>query len=273
MTKFVFITGGVISSVGKGIATSSMAKLVEAQGYKVTAMKIDPYINMDAGTMRPTEHGEVYVTEDGFETDQDLGNYERFADITTFKDNSITTGQIYYQVIKDEREGNYGGKCVEVIPHIPLEIIRRIKNVATKTSVDVVFVEIGATAGEYQMFPFLDAMRRMRYDGEVVAHVHVGFLPIPSKVGEQKTKPLQRSIFDLLSVGTRPDFVIGRSAKPMDDERKLKIALNCNIKKEHVTPKHHVNIKEKFLECNYCEQIDTIDNIYKENRFKYIGED
>lgn len=234
MVRYVFVTGGVISSVGKGIITSSIAKLIEAQGCKVTAMKVDPYINVDAGTMRPTEHGEVYVTEDGFETDQDLGNYERFAEITTYKDNSVTTGQIYHQVIKDEREGNYHGKCVEVIPSIPLEVIRRVKKVAEKTKADVVLCEVGGSAGEYQIFPFLDAIRRMRYNNENIAHIHVGFLPIPSKVGEQKTKPLQRSIFDLLSVGVLPDFVVGRSPEPMDDQRKLKIALNCSLKKGHV---------------------------------------
>ncbi|MDP2749622.1 MAG: CTP synthase, partial [Nanoarchaeota archaeon] len=232
--NFIFITGGVISSVGKGILTSSLAALIEAQGYTVTAMKIDPYINIDAGTMRPTEHGEVFVTDDGFETDQDLGNYERFTHCILSKDHSITTGQVYLQVIKDEREGKYFGKCVEVIPHIPLEIIRRIKHVASETQADFVFIEIGATAGEYQIFPFLDAARRMKFKGDTVVFVHIGYLPIPNKIGEQKTKPLQRSIFDLLSVGIKPDFVVGRSEKPMDNERKEKIALNCSVAREHV---------------------------------------
>lgn len=232
--NFIFITGGVISSVGKGILTSSLGALLEAQGYSITAMKIDPYINIDAGTMRPTEHGEVFVTDDGFETDQDLGNYERFTHCLLSKDHSITTGQVYLQVIKDEREGKYHGKCVEVIPHIPLEVIRRIKKVADASKTDFVLVEIGATAGEYQIFPFLDAARRMKFQGDNVVFVHIGYLPIPKKVGEQKTKPLQRSIFDLLNVGIKPDFVVGRSELPMDDERKEKLALNCSIKKENV---------------------------------------
>ena len=263
MTKYIFVTGGVISSVGKGIITSSIAKLMEAQGYKITAMKIDPYLNLDAGTMRPTEHGEVYVTEDGFETDQDLGNYERFTNTTTLRDNSVTTGQIYLKVIKDEREGYYEGKCVEFIPHVPLEVMRRIKQVASSNNAEIVLVEMGGTAGEYQLFPFLDAMRRMRYDGEEMVHIHVGYLPIPSKVGEQKSKPLQRSVFDLLSVGVRPDFIIGRSMRPLDEERKAKIAMNCNVRKERVLSAPDVDLiydvplilKEQGLDKMVCEKL------------------
>ena len=263
MAKYIFVTGGVISSVGKGIITSSIGKLMEAQGCKITAMKIDPYLNLDAGTMRPTEHGEVYVTEDGFETDQDLGNYERFTNTTTLRDNSITTGQIYLKVIKDEREGYYEGKCVEFIPHIPMEVIRRIKQVASNNNAEIVLIEIGGTAGEYQLFPFLDAMRRMRYDGEEMVHIHVGYLPIPSKVGEQKSKPLQRSVFDLLSVGVRPDFIIGRSMRPLDEERKAKIAMNCNVRKERVLSAPDVELiyevplilKEQGLDKMLCEKL------------------
>jgi len=263
MAKYIFVTGGVISSVGKGIITSSIAKLMEAQGYKITAMKIDPYLNLDAGTMRPTEHGEVYVTEDGFETDQDLGNYERFTNTTTLRDNSVTTGQIYLKVIKDEREGYYEGKCVEFIPHVPLEVMRRIKQVASSNNAEIVLVEMGGTAGEYQLFPFLDAMRRMRYDGEEMVHIHVGYLPIPSKVGEQKSKPLQRSVFDLLSVGVRPDFIIGRSMRPLDEERKAKIAMNCNVRKERVLSAPDVDLiydvplilKEQGLDKMVCEKL------------------
>ncbi len=233
-TKYIIICGGVISGVGKGTITSSIGALIEAQGYKAAAIKVDPYINFDAGTMRPTEHGEVFVTDDGFETDQDLGNYERFTTMTTTKNSSLTTGQIYLKVIQDERKGNYNGKCVEVIPHVPLEVVRRIKLVADETKADFVLIEIGATAGEYQIYPFLDAARRMQYEGENVIFIHVGYLPVPGTIGEQKTKPLQRSIFDLLSVGIIPNFVIGRSSQDMDKERKDKISLNCNIKKGHV---------------------------------------
>lgn len=232
--KFIIVTGGVISGVGKGILSSSIAALLEMQGYKVAVMKIDPYLNVDAGTMRPTEHGEVFVTEDGFETDQDLGNYERFTSISTSKDSSVTTGQVYLQVIQDERAGRYDGKCVEVIPHIPLEVIKRIRLVAEKNQADFVIVEIGATAGEYQILPFLEAVRRMKFSGEEVKFVHIGYLPIPGKIGEQKTKPIQRSIFDLLSCGIKPDFVVCRSEKPVDGIRKRKIALNCNVKEENI---------------------------------------
>jgi CTP synthase len=235
-TKYIGITGGVISSVGKGILTSSIAQLIEAQGYKVTAVKVDPYINVDAGTMRPTEHGEVYVTEDGFETDQDLGNYERFTTMTTLKDNSITTGQIYQKVIEAEREGKYGGKCVEVIPAIPNEIIRRLKKVSRKTDADFVLVEVGGTVGEYQIFPFIDALRRLDFEeekGKNVVSVHVGLMPIPSSVGEQKTKPLQQSI-NKLKESLHVDFVVARSERKLDKQRIEKIAQNCSIRRGHV---------------------------------------
>lgn len=230
----------MISSVGKGILTSSLAALVESQGFSVALMKMDPYINIDAGTMRPTEHGEVFVTADGMETDQDLGNYERFTNYVTKRINSVTTGQIYLQVIQDERSGKYHGKCVEVIPQIPLEVIRRVIQVIDESNPDFLFVEIGATAGEYQIFPFLDGMRRMKFNDWHILFVHVGYVPIPGTIGEQKTKPLQRSIFDLLSVGIKPDFVFGRSPTILDEERRNKIALNCSIKKENVFSAHDV---------------------------------
>ncbi|MFH1650121.1 MAG: CTP synthase [Candidatus Woesearchaeota archaeon] len=235
------VSGGVISSVGKGIITSSLGQLLESRGYKVALMKIDPYINIDAGTMRPTEHGEVYVTEDGFETDQDLGNYERFTTFTTNSWNSVTTGQIYEKVIRDEREGKYHGKCVEVIPHIPMEVVRRIKQTAETEDADITLVEIGATAGEYQIFPFLDAARRMKNNGEKVCFVHVGYLPTPKTVGEQKSKPLQRSVMDLMSVGVMPDFVVCRSDQPVDEERRQKISLNCNVLSSHIISAHNVS--------------------------------
>ncbi len=233
-TRYVVVTGGVISGVGKGILTSSLAMLIESQGYKVTCMKIDPYINVDAGTMRPTEHGEVYVTDDGFETDQDLGNYERFTHAILNKHNSVTTGQIYLSIIEDERAGKYEGKCVDFIPHVPLKVMDKIKLVAKESKADFVLVEIGGTAGEHQIFPFLDAIRRMKMGGEPLVHVHIGYLPIPSKLGEMKSKPLQRSVIDLLSCGLKPDFIVGRSRLPLDRERKMKIALNCGVDMEHV---------------------------------------
>ncbi|MFH1751888.1 MAG: CTP synthase [archaeon] len=241
MSKFIFVAGGVISCVGKGVATSSIAALLESHGFTVTVMKIDPYINVDAGTMRPTEHGEVYVTEDGFETDQDLGNYERFTNVLLSKNSSLTTGQVYLEVIKREREGLFEGKCVEVIPHIPLEIIRRFKELEKTSKADFVLIEIGGTVGEYQAFPFIEAIRIMQNNGCKTAVFMVGYLPIPSTVGELKSKPLQRAIYDLLSHGVKPDFIIGRSEKPLDNERIEKIALNCSVNSEHVISGYDVD--------------------------------
>ena len=241
MARFIVITGGVISTVGKGALGASICQLIESQGYRVTAVKIDPYINIDAGTMRPTEHGEVFVTSDGFETDQDLGNYERFSSMITTRDNSLTTGQIYLQVIEDERKGKYEGKCVEVIPHIPLEIMRRLRETAEKNRADAVVVEVGGTVGEYQIFPFAEAARRMAFEGDTVVFIHVGYLPIPSRIQEQKSKPLQRSVFDLMAIGIKPDFIAGRSSIPMDGQRKQKIASNCGIRPENIISVHDVD--------------------------------
>ena len=235
MTNYIVIMGGVISSVGKGIITSSIGKLIEAQGYSVTAMKIDPYINMDAGTMRPTEHGEVFVTEDGFETDQDLGNYERFIDgCKTTRNSSVTTGQIYSHVINRERKGEFNGKCVEVIPHIPLEVMRRIRLVAEQSKADFVLIEIGGSVGEYQIYPFVDAVRRMKFEKEKIVTCLVGYLPIPESVGEQKSKPLQEAVNTIRMQGVIPDFVIGRSKVAMDSTRIKKIAYNCSIEEEDI---------------------------------------
>lgn len=253
MARFVFVTGGVISTVGKGILSASICQLIESQGYSVSAVKIDPYINIDAGTMRPTEHGEVFVTSDGFETDQDLGNYERFSSMVTTRENSITTGQIYLSVIENERKGGYGGKCVEVIPHIPLEVMRRLRELAESQKVDVVVVEIGGTVGEYQIFPFTEAARRMKFEGDTVVFVHIGYLPIPSSVGEQKSKPLQRSIFDLMAMGIKPDFVFGRSRLPLDRQRREKIAFNCGIMPEKVISAHDVEFIYE-IPVNFADQ-------------------
>ncbi|MBI3291020.1 hypothetical protein HYZ76_01930 [Candidatus Falkowbacteria bacterium] len=184
MSKFIFVMGGVMSGVGKGIAAASIGKVLQSRGYKVTAIKIDPYINVDAGTMNPTEHGEVFVTEDGDETDQDVGNYERFLDINILRDNYMTTGRVYQTVIERERNLYYKGKCVEVVPHIPEEVIGRIKKAAQKAKAEVTIIEIGGTVGEYQNILFLEAARMMKnkYPKDVLS-VLVSYMPIPAKLG------------------------------------------------------------------------------------------
>ncbi|PIN85951.1 CTP synthetase [Candidatus Woesearchaeota archaeon CG10_big_fil_rev_8_21_14_0_10_44_13] len=233
-TKFIVVTGGVLSGVGKGTITASIGKLLSLQGYKVASIKIDPYINIDAGTMRPTEHGEVFVTEDGGETDQDLGIYERFIGNYCLKEQNMTTGQVYETVIHKERNLEYGGRCVEVIPHIPEEVKRRIKAVAEKNNADFCLIEVGGTVGDYQNVLFLEALREMRLQGEKIVFVHVAYLPVPGNLGEMKTKPAQRSVRDLNSIGIQPDFIVTRSAMPLDDVRKEKLSLFCNVVKDDV---------------------------------------
>lgn len=232
---YIFVTGGVISSVGKGITVASIAKILQSKGYRVNCVKCDMYVNIDAGTMRPTEHGEVFVTPDGVETDQDLGNYERFLHTETNWTNYVTTGQIYREVIRKERNLEYGGEDVEVVPHVPEEIIRRIQLSAAKARADITVVEIGGTVGEYQNILFLEADRMMKRDlqGRVI-NVHVSYLPIPASVGEMKTKPVQYSVRTLNAAGIQPEIVIGRSERPIDEKRKEKIAIFCSVKKEHV---------------------------------------
>ena len=233
-TRYIFITGGVISGLGKGIVTSSIGKMLQFRGFKVTACKIDPYINYDAGTLRPTEHGEVWVTEDGGEIDQDLGHYERFLDINIPKSHNITTGQVFYEVIKREREGKYLGQTVQPIPHVTDEIKRRIRRIAKESKADFVLVEIGGTVGDYENVLFLEAARQMRLEKEEVLYVHVAYLPIPKSLGEMKTKAVQHSVRELGRFGIQPDFIIGRASMPLDDVRKKKIALFCNVKEEDV---------------------------------------
>lgn len=233
-TRWVVVTGGVISTLGKGIVSASIGTLLKMRGYKVTAVKIDPYINLDAGTMRPTEHGEVFVTYDGGETDQDLGNYERFLDEKIPKNHNITTGQVYAEVIRKERNLEYQGKCVEVIPHIPREVRRRLDVAAKKTGADIVLVEVGGTIGDYQNVLFLEALRTMKLEGEEVVFVHVSYLPVPSTAGEMKSKPTQHSIRALNSNGIQADFIVGRSSRDIDEVRREKISVFCNVKKEDV---------------------------------------
>lgn len=235
MAKFIFVMGGVMSGVGKGITSASIGKIMQAHGYKVTALKIDPYINVDAGTMNPTEHGEVFVTEDGDETDQDISNYERFLNISIPRDNYMTTGRVYLSVIERERNLEYGGKCVEVVPHIPEEVIARIKNATKKSKAEVTIIEIGGTVGEYQNILFLEAARLMHYrNPDDVAIVLVSYLPVPATLGEMKTKPTQFAVQQINSVGIQPDFIICRSTRPIDQPRREKIATFCNVKPEFV---------------------------------------
>ncbi|MBU1164084.1 CTP synthase [Patescibacteria group bacterium] len=230
MSKYIFVVGGVMSGVGKGVASASIGKILQARGYKVTAIKIDPYVNVDAGTMNPTEHGEVFVTEDGDETDQDIGNYERFLNQDIYRANYMTTGRIYESVIHKERNLEYNGKCVEVVPHIPEEIIRRIKKAALKSKADITIIEVGGTVGEYQNILFLEAARMMHLKNPLdVQFIMVSYLPIPGTIGEMKTKPTQYAIRTLNSAGIQPDFILCRSAKPLDEKRRQKLSVFGNV--------------------------------------------
>ncbi len=233
--KYIFVVGGVMSGVGKGIAAASIGKILQSKGYRVSAVKVDPYINVDAGTMNPIEHGEVFVTEDGDETDQDIGNYERFLNTNIYRENYMTTGRVYRSVIERERNLEYKGKCVEVVPHIPMEIRDRIQKAVKKAEAEIMIIEIGGTVGEYQNLLFLEAARMMHLlKPDDVLFVMVSYLPIPSKVGEMKTKPTQHAIRSLNSAGIQPDFIIARSRVGIDEPRRKKIAVNCNIAKEDV---------------------------------------
>ncbi len=234
-SKYIFVIGGVMSGIGKGITTSSIGKILQSRGLKVTAIKVDPYVNVDAGTMNPTEHGEVSVLDDGYETDQDMLNYERFLNITLPNINYMTTGRVYRAVIERERNLGYKGKCVQVVPHIPQEIIRRIEKATQLAKADVTMIEIGGTVGEYENILFLEAARMLRTKyPEDVLYVMLSFLPIPSKIGEMKTKPTQHAVRTLNSTGIQPDILIARSEVPLDKRRKEKIALFCNIDSQDV---------------------------------------
>lgn len=233
--KYIFVVGGVMSGVGKGVASSSIGMILKSYGYKVTALKIDPYINVDAGTMNPTEHGEVFVLKDGLETDQDMGNYERFLDISLTGTNYMTTGSVYLEVIKKERALHYRGRNVEVVPDIPLEVIDRIERAANFADADVTLIEVGGTVGEYQNILFLEAARMMKSKHpDSVAVVMVSYLPVPGSIGEMKTKPTQYAVRTLNSAGVFADIILARAPVAIDDKRKEKIARFCNVRPEHV---------------------------------------
>ena len=249
-----------MSGVGKGVAVASIAKILQSKGYKVTAIKIDPYINVDAGTMNPVEHGEVFVTHDGMECDQDLGNYERFLNQNILAANYMTTGSVYKSVIDKERNLEYKGKCVEVVPHIPEEVIRRIEKAGENEKADIIIIEIGGTVGEYQNVLFLEAARMMHLKRpKAVLFVLVSFLPIPNKIGEMKTKPTQYAVRTLNSAGIQPDFILCRSERPLDSRRKTKISTFCNIGEEDVISAPDVesiyDIPVNFEEDNLGEKI------------------
>ena len=229
-TKYIFVVGGVMSGVGKGVTTASIGQILQARGYNVSAMKMDPYINVDAGTMNPIEHGEVFVTEDRDETDQDIGNYERFLNKNIYKENYMTTGRVYQTVIARERNLEYKGKCVQVVPHIPQEIRDRIDRAVEKTGADIMIIEIGGTVGEYENLLFLEAARVMKlYHPKDVLFVMVSYLPIPNKIGEMKTKPTQHAVRNLQGAGIQPDFLVARSERPIDMARREKLSINCNV--------------------------------------------
>lgn len=233
--KFIFVVGGVMSGVGKGVATASLGRVLKSKGYSVTALKADPYVNVDAGTMNPVEHGEVFVTEDKDETDQDFGNYERFLDQDILSTNYMTTGRVYQSVIEKERNLYYKGKCVEVVPHIPEEIIDRIKNAQRLSKADITLIEIGGTVGEYQNILFLEAARMMKSEHpDDVIFILVSYLPIPNHIGEMKTKPTQYASRTLNSAGIQADFILGRGRDPLDQPRKQKLARFCAVKEEDV---------------------------------------
>lgn len=238
MSKFIFVTGGVASSVGKGICVASLGRLLKNRGVSVSLMKLDPYINVDPGTMSPYQHGEVFVTDDGAETDLDLGHYERFTDEPASQANNVTTGQVYHTVITKERRGEYLGGTIQVIPHITNEIKERIHMVARRSDAEVVIVEVGGTVGDIESEPFLEAIRQMRTEvgRHNVLYLHVTLLPYLGATKELKTKPTQHSVKELLRVGIQPDVIVCRSDYPVSDELREKIALFCNIEARAVIP-------------------------------------
>ena len=232
--KFIFVVGGVLSGVGKGVTTASLGAIFKAKGFSVTALKIDPYVNVDAGTMNPIEHGEVFVTDDGDETDQDMGNYERFLDTDLYAENYMTTGRIYLSVIENERAMKYKGKCVEVVPHVPEEVIRRIETAAKEKDADITLIEVGGTLGEYQNLIFLEAARMMKMKNpENIAVVMVSYLPVPSHLGEMKTKPTQYASRTLNTAGLQADIIVARGSMELDKPRSEKLAVFCGVRREN----------------------------------------
>lgn len=258
MTKYIFITGGVVSSLGKGVASASLGAILEARGLKVNLMKLDPYINVDPGTMNPFQHGEVFVTEDGAETDLDLGHYERFVRVKMTKENNFTTGRVYANVIRKERKGEYLGGTVQVIPHITDEIKRCI--IKGAGDVDVALIEIGGTVGDIESLPFLEATRQMRMEmgRQNALFIHLTLLPYIPTAGEVKTKPTQHSVKELRSIGIQPDILLCRSDRPIADSQRSKIALFTNVEKEAVIPLLDVDFIYQLPMSLHEQQLDKI---------------
>lgn len=259
-TKYIFVTGGVTSSLGKGIISSSLAKLLQARGYSVTIQKLDPYINVDPGTLNPYEHGECYVTVDGAETDLDLGHYERFLNKPTYQDNNVTTGMVYQSVINKERKGDYLGKTVQVIPHITDEIKFRIKKVAKKTKYDVVITEIGGTVGDIESLPYIESVRQLKWElgrsNSLV--IHLTLVPYLSASGELKTKPTQHSVKVLLETGIQPDILVLRTERKLSDDIRNKVALFCNVDRDSVIESIDVSTIYKVPILMLREKLDII---------------
>jgi len=233
--KYIFVIGGVMSGVGKGIATSSIAKILQNRGFEVNPIKVDPYLNVDAGTMNPTEHGEAFVLDSGLETDQDMGNYERFLNKSLRNENYMTSGMVYLSVLTRERNLGYGGKCVEAVPHVRDEIVKRIQDSAYLNGSTISVIEVGGTVGDFQNALFIDAARvlKLKHPNDVI-FVLVSYLPIPNKIGEMKTKPTQSAVRSLNSYGVQPDFIIARSEVPLDKKRKEKIGISCSVQPDRV---------------------------------------
>src|SRR5262245_52049641 len=238
MTKYIFCTGGVVSSLGKGVTAASIGRLLKSRGLQVSVQKLDPYLNVDPGTMSPYEHGEVFVLEDGAETDLDLGAYERFIDVNLNRASNLTSGQVYQQVINRERRGDYLGKTIQVIPHVTNQIKASIMNVARQSKADVVIVEVGGTVGDIESLPFLEALRQMRKDAgrNNTFYIHVTLLPHLNATRELKTKPTQHSVRELRGIGIQPDMIVCRADLPVGDDLREKIALFCDVDKEAVVP-------------------------------------
>ncbi len=294
--KFVVVSGGVLSGLGKGITSATLGLLLKSRGIKVTLMKCDMYLNIDAGTMNPIEHGEVFVTTDGLETDQDLGHYERFTGLTLNKSNYLTNGQIYKLVLDKERALEYGGLCVEPYHHIPPEIIERWKQAGIKNKADVVIVELGGTVGEYEGLLFYEAYRRLKMEApNDICLIHVGYLPAPGNIGELKSKPMQQSVSALNSLGVQPDFIVGRAERDVDDKRKEKIAYGAGLPTENIISNPNLSsvyllpdkleteklpekiikklgIKSKKLDLtNWHKLVSKIDKATKEIKIAVIG--
>lgn len=259
-TKYIFVTGGVVSSLGKGITAASLGRLLKNRGLKVTLQKFDPYLNVDPGTMSPYQHGEVFVTDDGAETDLDLGHYERFIDENLSQDSNVTTGRIYWNVISKERKGDYLGGTVQVIPHITNEIKGKIFSASHESDVDVIITEIGGTVGDIESLPFLEAIRQIKYDvGEKnVLFIHVTLVPYLGKAGELKTKPTQHSVKELRSIGIQPDIIVCRSEKPLPVELKNKIGLFCNVESRAVIQNLDAGILYEIPLLLQKEGLDTL---------------